>query len=354
MKILYTRGNLNRKLQYQVATTIYQSQNNIIVRKYAVNSKAQTHLENLHNIGKSLTKILSKNILLPKMLRYKDNYIEFEYINLPSLESVIEKAIINHQFELTKNYLLIFKKLLSRFPKKITNPYEDKQFIEIFDPLKNHQTRLKEKCIFPGILDLNLDNLIFDSKNNKIYLIDWEWTYDFPITESFASFRSLFYLSFKLQSLIATFCSIDFPCYEVFDNFYIPKIWWDMFSYSQEDIERFLFYEYNFQNSVDIVKQKYKKVNILKEKKLINQRISLNLDSHIQNLISRKSSPENYKDELEQTKRKLEKTKEEIEKNKKEIQNLVDTLNQIKSSRFFRLWQGYCKLRDDIIKRHNV
>ena len=127
-----------------------------------------------------------------------------------------------------------------------------------------------------------------------------------------------------------------------------------MFSYSQEDIERFLFYEYNFQNSVDIVKQKYKKVNILKEKKLINQRVSLNLDSHIQNLISRKSSPENYKDELEQTKWKLEKTKEEIEKNKKEIQNLVDTLNQIKSSRFFRLWQGYCKLRDDIIKRHNV
>lgn len=348
MKILYTRGNLNRKLQYQVATAIYQSQNNIIVRKYAVNSKAQTHLDNLHNISKSLIKILSKNILLPKMLRYKDNYIEFEYVNLPSLESVIEKTIINHQFKLTKNYLLIFKKILNRVPKKITNPYKDKQFIEIFDPLKNYQTRLKEKCIFPGILDLNLDNLIYDSKYNKIYLIDWEWTYDFPISESFASFRSLFYLSFKLQSLITTFCSIDFPCYEIFDNFYIPKIWWDMFSFSQEDAKKFLFYEFNFQNSVNIIKVDFKKINIFKEKKLINKRVSLNLESYIRSLISQKILDTNN-NQVE-----LEGAKKELAQTKIENKNLEKSLNQIKSAKFFKLWQGYCKLRDSIIKHHKV
>lgn len=49
---------------------------------------------------------------------------------------------------------------------------------------------------------------------------------------------------------------------------------------------------------------------------------------------------ENYKKELTQT--------------KIENQNLINTLNMIKSSKFFKLWQRYCKLRDNIIKRHKV
>jgi len=366
MKILYVRGNLYRKLKYQVTTIIYQLNDRKVVRKYAGNSKAQPHLLHLKNVKKTLSKILPKNILLPEILDYKSNYIEFEYINLPSLESLIEKTIINHQFELTKDYLHIFKKTLDGLPKKTTNSYENKQFIEIFDPLKNYQSKLKEKCISHGILDLNLDNWIFNSKNNKIYLIDWEWTFDFPISLSFATFRSLFYLSFKLQSLIATFCSIDFPCYEVFDNFYIPKIWWDMFSFSQGDIEKFLFYEYNFQNSVNIIKVDFKKINIFKEKKLVKQQISPNLDSYIQNIISQKlSETEDYKIEFEQTKKeiaetkiknqKLEKQIKEIaienQKLKNQIKEALVTLDIIKSAKFFKLWQGYCNIKDKILKK---
>ncbi len=56
---------------------------------------------------------------------------------------------------------------------------------------------------------------------------------------------------------------------------------------------------------------------------------------------------ENYKKELKQTKNELEQTKTE---NK----NLNDTLNIIKSAKFFKLWQRYCKLRDSIIKRQKV
>lgn len=49
---------------------------------------------------------------------------------------------------------------------------------------------------------------------------------------------------------------------------------------------------------------------------------------------------ENYKKELTQT--------------KIENQNLINILNKIKSAKFFRLWQKYCKLRDSIIKQHKV
>jgi len=343
MKILYVRGNLYRKLKYQVTTIIYQLNDRIIVRKYAGNPKAQPHLLHLKNVKKTLSKILPKNILLPEILDYKSNYIEFEYINLPSLESLIEKTIINHQFELTKDYLHIFKKTLDGLSKKTTNPYENKQFIETFDPLKNYQSELKEKCISPGILDLNLDNLIFDSKNNKVYLIDWEWTFDFSIPKNFASFRTLFYLSFKFQSLIATFCSIDFLCYEIFDNFFVPKIWWDIFDFTKVDIEKFLYYEFNFQNSVDDVKRDFRKIIAFKDKRLLSKSITPNLDSYIQDIILMKfSEAKNHETELK-------KIQNELTHIKYEFERVEGILNHIKSAKFFKLWQKYCTIRDKIL-----
>lgn len=46
--------------------------------------------------------------------------------------------------------------------------------------------------------------------------------------------------------------------------------------------------------------------------------------------------------------------KKELTQIKIENQNLVNILNEIKSAKFFKLWQGYCKLRDNVIKRHKV
>ena len=43
--------------------------------------------------------------------------------------------------------------------------------------------------------------------------------------------------------------------------------------------------------------------------------------------------------------------KKELTQIKTENQNLENTLNMIKSAKFFKLWQGYCKLRDSILKR---
>lgn len=321
MKIIYARGNLNRKQKYLISTIICQNNNTKFVRKYASSSEAVSQLLNLQNIYNTLSKITEKNIYFPKIIDQKKNYIDFEYIDLPSLELIIEEAIISHQFEKSRNYLLIFKKIVSSIPTKLVDPYKNKGFIDIFDPKKNFDLNSKERCILPGLLDLNLDNLLYNSKNSSIYLIDWEWTYDFPISSNFVLFRSLFYLSYKLQSLITTFCSSNFPCFEVFNNFFIPVAWWNLFSFSQKDIEKFFIYENNFQNSVNSLQVDIDKTIFPNEKKDINKRISLNLNTYVQSLLPQKSL------ELESFNSKLRFSKEKGKR-------LKNILNKVKSTFF--------------------
>lgn len=54
------------------------------------------------------------------------------------------------------------------------------------------------------------------------------------------------------------------------------------------------------------------------------------------------------KDTIFQKSLEAENYKKELEKSKNEINNLVNTLNMIKSAKFFKLWQFYCKIRDKI------
>ncbi len=44
----------------------------------------------------------------------------------------------------------------------------------------------------------------------------------------------------------------------------------------------------------------------------------------------------------------------QLDQAKKENSNLNSTLNNIKSTKFFKLWQGYCKFRDGIIRRQKA
>lgn len=44
--------------------------------------------------------------------------------------------------------------------------------------------------------------------------------------------------------------------------------------------------------------------------------------------------------------------KNQIEQIKTQVQNLENTLNMIKSAKFFKLWQGYCKIRNKILKKN--
>lgn len=302
MKILIARCNYSRYPKFRVGTIIYQENNKKLVRKQAFENDATDHLQNIYK-AYNLLKNSSIDIYLPNLIRKDKYYLDFEYFPYPSLEKLIEESIIKQTFSNVEKYVRNYLKFIDKFEIEIKNPYSEKKFEQIFDKEKRYYSKNKEEVIKLGVLDLNFDNVLLNEEN--FYFIDFEWVFDFPIPKNYIVFRAIFYLSSKLQSLIKTFCSPKFPCLEILENFLIPLTLWNKLNFSSKEIERFLYYEINFQNIVNITKEKFNK-RIIKEKHILYKK-------QIQN----KHNPENLISILQQKNKEIEELKTKLKKLKK-------------------------------------
>ena len=344
MKILFAQANLSIKKPFQIQTIIFKENKKIFVRKITLNDDAFSHLNGLKN---NYLVIKKNKINTPKIIAKKINYIDFEFLPFPSLEYFIEEKIYEQDFESLNDLIKIGFDFINSLKTTKINPYQNKEFNEIFDP-KNLIKKEIEECLNLGILDINFDNLLFDSKKNKIYLIDFEWFFNFPIPKKLILFRSIFYLSLHLQSLIKNRCSPKFPCLEIFKNFYVPKIFWQNLNFKPDEIKKYYFWEINFQNYVNQMQIKYDE-NIFveqfneKKEKLDNSLYKFSF-SQLDQLTQLQSQPQKQLFQIQNL-------EAQIKQLQNHNRNLETQLNTIKSAKFFRLWQSYCKIRDKILKR---
>lgn len=144
---------------------------------------------------------------------------------------------------------------------------------------------------------------------------------------------------------------------EKHDDFGVYRLWGKL----KKEYQTLEFYQSHglgilFKNSVSVqdykifenIWQKYYPLFTDKKVLKIQLQQSQTVTEELQKDFSRKSlEAENYGKELESTKKELAQTKIEN-------RNLVNDLNKIKSAKFFKLWQGYCKFRDGIIKRQKA
>jgi len=344
MKILFAQANLSRKKTFQVQTIIFKENKKIFVRKITLNDDAFNHLNALKN---NYLVIKKNKINTPKIIAKKINYIDFEFLPFPSLEYFIEEKIYEQDFENLNDLIKIGFDFINSLKTIKINPYQNKEFTEIFDP-KNLIKKELEECLNLGILDINFDNLLFDSKKNKIYLIDFEWFFNFPIPKKLILFRSIFYLSLHLQSLIKNRCSSKFPCLEIFKNFYVPKIFWQNLNFNTDEIKKYYFWEINFQNYVNQMQTKYDENIFLKQfnekkEKLDNSLYKFSF-SQVDQLTQLQSQPQKQLFQIQNL-------EAQIKQLQAHAKNLETQLNTIKSAKFFRLWQSYCRIRDKILRR---
>jgi len=353
MKILYSKGNMNFKPKYRINLIIYEHGGKRFVRKYISEKRAKQHLEN-KIVNRQLVMKSLPDINYPRLLRKEKNYLEYEFLNVTAVDFLIEKSLINKNYFEIKKYLYILIKLVNRIKSKRVNPYTDEAFVKIFDKERKFKSK-KEDCTWIAIYDLIFGNLLLD-KNGKLYLIDYEWVFDFPLPKRFLFFRSIYYLAVYLQSLIITLTSKSFVCYEILKDFLIPKDWFDLFNFSQDEVKRYFYYMVNFQNEINIIQHQFDETVVLPEKKLIDYKYTQSLEEYFANALSTQL------DQLEKERRAIQVLYENEKQRAKDYKiqfqqsqahnkNLEFILNNIKSAKFYRLWQVYCKIRDKILKK---
>ncbi len=188
--IIYSKHNLNRKKEFQLLTTIERENSFLFSAKTSLRKESDIFLNSFFSKYENL---LSANfsIIPVKPQRINDTKIKFEYKEDIFLEGLLLKSVIKGDREkflkLSDNYLSFIKK------NKIIEQPLSEEFKKIF----GNYTKEKILCLHVGCIDLNLDNIIYDRKKNEYALIDYEWTFNFPIPYDYIIYRSFFYFYFK-------------------------------------------------------------------------------------------------------------------------------------------------------------
>jgi glycosyltransferase involved in cell wall biosynthesis len=226
---VYLKFNSYRKPEFALSTKIYHTN-----KKFSV-VKSAPRKESIDFLNKILEshKVLSQSALPLKIHDVKKltkKEIEIEYIDGKTLLNKLEDFAKNNSKQACVQIFRDFAKLLDKFPTE-KGPLSE-NFVTIFG---DHNEKEKYQLITPGILDLNLDNIIEGNRNN-LTLIDFEWTFDFGIPKRYILYRTIYSSYLSLKNSLGKVIQIE----------EIEKI----FGFSEEEINLYLKWEANFQHYV--------------------------------------------------------------------------------------------------------
>lgn len=193
--IQYAKISSNRNKQFRIVTTIETIDGNTFVRKKALGTAADQYIEHL---GHNYDVMKSKSGDVP--FRFANSMIKnrtfiSEYLPFPSLDSEFRHHIDNGDLKQAHTLLDTVIKHIAQLPQYPKDPDElaRKRYQSVFDATFHKSTRF----IDFGYLDFNLDNILRDG-DGTLYLIDYEWVFDFPLPQELIIGRMLYYTFIRL------------------------------------------------------------------------------------------------------------------------------------------------------------
>jgi len=190
--IVYVKLNSKRKAEFQLMTVFEQVNGIMHVCKKIMHPDAEKFLKSFLSKYKILSNY--KNLpFIPVEPIFKNDKIYFPFLQGKTLKWKMEMAIRRKSLDMANKIIRMYKnKILDKLPEG--EPCNSKEFINIFG-----ESLLSEReWIKPGILDLNFDNFIL--YRNNVYLIDYEWMWDFSIPKEYILFRAVVNILYDLKS----------------------------------------------------------------------------------------------------------------------------------------------------------
>ncbi len=212
--ILYCRYSVERALDKQIRTSILKAENGEkIVEKAAFEQAANGHIKRLCRLEEVLKSQLAKESFLGKPMSVNKviksgqtdgkEQVGFSFVEGESLENFLDAALKKGEFESCKETLLAFcrmvKALKGQRPFAVT-----KEFTQVFGAAALEQEPEKAMMSLPVTdVDMVCQNILL---GEQVTLIDYEWTFDFPVPIDYLVYRILFcYLEQKNRRALEGF-----------------------------------------------------------------------------------------------------------------------------------------------------
>lgn len=195
--LLYVKYSNDRSERLRIKTEIRETENGeMSVSKIPLSKFSMYHIKKLCGNYKRLQDNYGDSLFRFNTCSYSQNKANLEFIEGKSLYTRISEQIKRGDFD---GAFGEFDKIRDLLVKGAVNFVPSRKFREVFG--KVSFTENLEACPISNI-DLILQNIIIGS--DGIYnILDYEWTFDFPVPILYILFRSIFYMSNDDSDLIS-------------------------------------------------------------------------------------------------------------------------------------------------------
>jgi hypothetical protein len=245
--IRFIGADYTRIPEYQTNTKICLNNNRKIVIKTAETYKAEGFMQ---EIAKRET--LARDFIKGKAEvitgRLEDFCLYYPYVNGASLKDLIADDLRSGCFDSGKSLIKDYARFLYDLPTTSCIPDD---FMREFD-ISSKAIGKPVACLQKGLLDIIPRNI--KVSNGTWYIIDNEWTYDFPVPVDYLVFRGIGTLVVELQALIQSMVSENRPV-TIFWGYgkgreYIPLAWFGVLQEMRIPHDQMIAWETQFQNHV--------------------------------------------------------------------------------------------------------
>ena len=188
-KVIFSKFSGERKAGYGIVTKILEgSSGKRSVVKEAINPEGIYHIQKM---PESMVKLKAyykddRIVITPCSLR-GDRAVEFDYVRGVRYDEYVSQIISQGNYDKLKSELILLKKIMTNVDE-LTEFNESQLFTEIFGDCDYSALRGKESFKVSNI-DMIFANIIKD--NDRLYITDYEWVFDFPVPVDYVIYRSL-------------------------------------------------------------------------------------------------------------------------------------------------------------------
>lgn len=217
-------SSIKRRSHYRTNKKIYRNGNELQFIMSPDNEKAVEFVKHIAERELFAKNFFGKNAEVING-QLKGDSLVYPYISIPSITELMAAQISNGDSEFGKQWIERYVDFVSCLPSHKCVPTEFLKELE----LPEHEIQESICCIDCGILDCVPRNVMFDADKNKYYIIDNEFTFDFPVPMDFLIWSAINTLVTELQDVIQPKVSQSRPV-TIFSGHgnnrsYIPLSW---------------------------------------------------------------------------------------------------------------------------------
>lgn len=187
-RVIFSKYSNDRNDSYKIHTDILEDeQGNRYVRKVAASEAGKKHILHMHESARALQKMYEGSEFVVNRSQLQGEILELEYVEGKSMEELLDGYLDEKDYDGFCGMVRLYGQELRKLAVNNFTPCEN--YYKVFGD--DAISALEYKSMPYGNIDMIFENLIV--KNDSWVVLDYEWTFMFPVPVDFILYRAVHY-----------------------------------------------------------------------------------------------------------------------------------------------------------------